>query len=72
MVSAAFLLGARHLREVVENNPASLLAVSLGKALNRTPPPLRGRQMAQMATPKRVRKSRPKYSDTIRFLMNGG
>ena len=33
----ASLLGARHLWEVVENKPASLLAVSLGKALNGTP-----------------------------------
>ena len=33
MVSTASLLGARHLWEVVENNPASSLVVSLGKAL---------------------------------------
>ena len=32
MVFTASLLGARHLREVVENKPASSLAVSLGKA----------------------------------------
>ena len=37
MVTTASLLGARHLREVVENKPASLLVVSLGKALNGTP-----------------------------------
>ena len=37
MVSKAFLLGAQHLCEVVENKPASLLVVSLGKALNGTP-----------------------------------
>ena len=40
------------------------------------PPPLCGRQVAhktsKKATPKRVRTSRPKYSDTIRFLVNGG
>ena len=30
----------------VENKPASLLVVSLGKALNGTPPPLCGRQVA--------------------------
>ena len=36
MVSAASLLGARHLWEVVENKPASSLLVSLGKALNGT------------------------------------
>ena len=34
-------------REVVENKPASSLVVSLGKALNGTPPPLCGRQVAQ-------------------------
>ena len=37
MVSTASLLGAWHLGEVVENKPASLLVVSLGKAINRTP-----------------------------------
>ena len=47
MVSTASLLGARHLREVVENKLASLLVVSLGKALNRMPPPLCGRQVAR-------------------------
>ena len=65
MVSTASLLGARHLWEVVENKPASSLVVSLGKALNGTPPPLCGRQVVQtpqkMATTKRVRTSRPKY-----------
>ena len=34
MVFTASLLGARHLRGVVENKPASSLVVSLGKALN--------------------------------------
>ena len=76
MVSTASLLGARHLWQVVENKPASSLVVSLGNALNGTPPTFCGRQVAQtprkMATPKRVRTSRPKYSDTIRFLVNGG
>ena len=37
MVSIASLLGTRHLLEVVENKPASLLVLSLGKALNGTP-----------------------------------
>ena len=37
MVFIASLLGARHLREVVENKPASSLVVSLVKALNETP-----------------------------------
>ena len=46
MVSTPSLLGARHLRKVVGNKPASLLVVSLGKALNGTPPFLCGRQVA--------------------------
>ena len=28
--------------------------------------------ISEMATPKRVRTSCPKYSDTVRFLVNGG
>ena len=47
MVITASLLGALHLGEVVENKPASSLVVSLGKALNRIPPPLCGRQVAR-------------------------
>ena len=49
MVSVASLLGARHLEEVVENKSASLLVVSLGKALNGTPPPIRSRQVAHFS-----------------------
>ena len=49
MVSIDSLLGARHLGKVVENKPASSLVVSLGKALNGTPLPLCGRQVAQAA-----------------------
>ena len=37
-----------HFREVVENKLASLLVVSLGKALNGTSPPLCGRHVAQI------------------------
>ena len=47
MVSIASLFGARHLGEVVENKPESLLVVSLSKTLNGTPPPLCGRQVAR-------------------------
>ena len=47
MVSMASLLGARHLRGVVENKPASLVVMSLGKTLNGATPPLCGRQVAQ-------------------------
>ena len=49
MVFTASLLGAQYLGEVVEKNPASLLVVSLGKALNATPPPLCKRQVAQFS-----------------------
>ena len=76
MVSSASLLRARHLGEVVENKPACSLVVSLGKALNGTPPLFMwktgGSDTSEMATPMRVRTSRPKYSDAIRFLVNGG
>ena len=37
MISIASLLGARNLWKVMENKPASLLVVSLGKTLNGTP-----------------------------------
>ena len=37
MVFTAFLHGARHFGEVVENKPASSLVVPLGKALDGTP-----------------------------------
>ena len=47
MLSTASLLGARNLGEVVENKPVSTLVVSLGKALNGAPPPLRGTQAAR-------------------------
>ena len=47
MISTASLLGARHLREVVENKPASSFVVFLGKALNGTPPSLYGKQVIQ-------------------------
>ena len=45
MVFTASLLGAQHIRYSVENKPARLLIVSLGKALNGMPPSLCGRQM---------------------------
>ena len=43
----AFVLGARHLRDVLKNKPANSLVVSLGKAPNGTPTPLCERQVAQ-------------------------
>ena len=45
MVFTASLLGALHNRDSVENKPASLLVVSLGKTLSRTPPSSCGRQV---------------------------
>ena len=72
MVSIASLLDARHLGEIVENKPASSLVVSLGKALNGTPHLMWKTGDLEMATPKRVRTYRPKHSDRIRFLVNGG
>ena len=45
MVFTASLLGAQHIRDGVENKAESLLVVSLGKALNRMPTSLCGRQM---------------------------
>ena len=45
MVFIASLLGAQHIRDSVENKPASLLVVFLDKGLNGMPPSLCGRQM---------------------------
>ena len=45
MVFTASLLGAQHIRDSVENKPASFLVVFLGKALNGMPPSLCGRQV---------------------------
>ena len=41
----SFLLGAQHKKDSVENKPASLLVVSLSKALDEMPPSLSGRQV---------------------------
>ena len=45
MVFTASLLGARHIRDNVENKRASFLVVFLGKALNGMPPSICGRKM---------------------------
>ena len=45
MVFTASLLGTQHNRNSVENKPASLLVVSLGKTHKEKPPSLCGRQM---------------------------
>ena len=45
MVFTASLFGAQHKRDSVENNPASLLVVSLDKTFNGMPPPLCGKQV---------------------------
>ena len=44
------LLGAQPNRDSVENIPASLLVVSLGKTLNGMPPSLCGRQMVGLSS----------------------
>ena len=45
LVLAASLLDAQRYRDSVENKPASLLVVPLGKALNGIPPSWCGKQM---------------------------
>ena len=45
MVFTASLLGAQHNRDGVENKPASLLVVSLGKTLNGMASSLCGKQV---------------------------
>ena len=45
MVFTASLLGAQHIRDSVKNKPASLLVVSLDRALNGMPPSLCDRQV---------------------------
>ena len=64
MVSAASLLGARHLGEVVENKPASLLVVPWARHLTGRPTFMWKTGDPEMATPKRVRTYRPKHNDT--------
>ena len=46
LLFTASLLNAQHERDSVENKPASLFVVPLGKALNGIPPSWCGRQMA--------------------------
>ena len=46
LVFTASLLDAQHERDSVENKPASLLVVPLGKTLSGIPPSWCGRQMA--------------------------
>ena len=46
LVFTASLLDVQHLRDSVENKPASLVVVPLGKALSGIPPSRCGEQMA--------------------------
>ena len=46
LVFTTSLLDAQHQRDSVENKPASLLVVPLGRALSGIPPSWCGRQMA--------------------------
>ena len=72
MVSTASLLGARHFGEVVENKPASSLVVTLGKALNGTPPPICKRQVAQTSQKWQLPSEcgRPVQNIAIRFAFS--
>ena len=45
MIFTASLVGAQHNRDSVENKPASLLVVFLGKTLNEMPPSSCDRQV---------------------------
>ena len=51
MVFTASLHGAQHIRVSVKSKPASLLVVSLGKALNEMPPSFCGRQVVGPNSP---------------------
>ena len=50
MVFTASLLDAQQNKNSAENKPASLLVVSLGKALNGMPPSLFGRQLVGLSS----------------------
>ena len=72
MVFTASLLGGRHLGEVVENKPASRLLCPWARHFTGRPAFMwKTGAPDTTETPKRVRTSCPKYSDTIRFLVNG-
>ena len=67
MVFTASLLGAQHQRDSVENRPASLLVVSLGKALNRMPPSSCDRQvLGQSSLPVVVAQSDERHANRAR------
>ena len=67
MVFTASLLGAQHIRDSVENKPASLLVVSSGKALNGMPPSLCDRQMVGPSSlPVVVAQSDERYANRAR------
>ena len=73
--SIASLLDARHLWEVVKNKPASSLLCPRARHFTGCPTfmwKIGGPDTSEIVTPKRVRTYRPKHSDTIRFLVNGG
>ena len=71
MISTASLLGARRLGEVVKNKPEEQVRLLCPWARHLAGRPhlyVGDQDTYKMATPKRVRTFRPKYSDTIRFL----
>ena len=50
MLFTASLLGAQHIRDSGVNKPASLVVVSLDKALNAMPPSLCGKQIMESSS----------------------
>ena len=71
MIFTASLLGAQQKWDSVENKPASLLVVSLGKTLNGMSPSLRGRQMVWPSSlPPRLRcKEHSLLLSTYQFII---
>ena len=78
MVFTAFLLGAQKNRDSLENKLASLLVVSLGKTLNRTPLSLCGRQMMGpsslpiVVAPVKLKTCKPSVSTNAVWLIYTG
>ena len=72
MVSIASLLGARHLGRLYRKNWQACLWCPWARHLTGRPTFVWKTGDPEMAIPERVRIYRPKYSDTIRFLVNGG
>ena len=76
MVFRASLLGALHFRGACGEQAGNFACCVLGQGTQRDASTFMwktgGTDTLEMATPKQVRKFRPKYSNTICFLVNGG